>query len=336
LVTGLALIEQVFDTGRVGLIQSVPDDEIAAEFAAAWPDDDGAGPPVRVPVPVAGMANRGPVGRRRAGDPRDLTEAAERVRPVSLATDQRLPVLPALENLLPDGLGRGTTVMVGAMSLALALAAAPTAAGSWVACVGLPGLGLVSAAEAGVALERFAVVSAPPPDVWGTVVAALIGAFDIVLLGPAPRVGLAETRRLAARARERGAVLVQVDSVAGRGAGEASRSVSGLGFDLRFAVVESQWHGLGAGHGHLRARRLRVEVTGRRQATRPRRADLWFFDADGRITAAGPGEHSASCEVFAGSDADRMAEAHENALAHRAGVPVTVEPDALPVWSDAG
>ena len=92
---------------------------------------------------------------------------AERVRPVTLAREQRLPVLGPLEPLLPDGgLRRGITVSVGsapgiggATSLALALAAGPSISGSWVAAVGVPSLGLAAAAELGIDLERFVLVA---------------------------------------------------------------------------------------------------------------------------------------------------------------------------------
>ncbi|HEY9555767.1 MAG TPA: hypothetical protein VIR58_03470, partial [Acidimicrobiales bacterium] len=46
-----------------------------------------------------------------------LDALAERVRPVTLTREQRLPVLPALEGLLPgEGLRRGSTVGVGAVA----------------------------------------------------------------------------------------------------------------------------------------------------------------------------------------------------------------------------
>ncbi|HEX8805212.1 MAG TPA: hypothetical protein VF743_13490, partial [Acidimicrobiales bacterium] len=74
-----------------------------------------------------------------------LGELAERVRPAALARDRLLPALPPLQPLLPGGaLRRGTVVAVdagpgagGTTSLALALAAGPSQAGSWVAVVGL-------------------------------------------------------------------------------------------------------------------------------------------------------------------------------------------------------
>src|SRR5687768_4698370 len=93
---------------------------------------------------------------------------AERIRPVALAEEHLLAVLPALGALLPEeGLRRGTTVAVGGSgattSLGLALAAGASRAGSWVAGVGLASLGVIAAAELGLALERFALVAAPPP-----------------------------------------------------------------------------------------------------------------------------------------------------------------------------
>ena len=121
----------------------------------------------------------GPSTDRPAG----LAEVARRVSPTVLAVDRTLPVAPALAGLLPGGLRRGTTVGisgVGARSLALALLSAATVTGSWAAVVGDRDLGLASAAEAGVDLQRLAVVDPPPPGVWGEVIAALVAALDLV------------------------------------------------------------------------------------------------------------------------------------------------------------
>ena len=192
----------------------------------------------------------------------DLREIAGRAAPVSLAADQVLPVAPVLRHLLPHGLRRGTVVVVrGSTSLALALAAGASAAGSWGAAVGMPSLGAVAAAETGVALDRFALVPSVPADQWSTVVAALVDAIDVVLLAPPPRMRAGDGRRLAARARERGAVIVSVS-----GWSEAP--------DLRLTVEGMRWDGIGAGHGHLRERRLRVVVDGRRALARARRAEV--------------------------------------------------------------
>jgi hypothetical protein len=213
----------------------------------------------------------------------DLGVLAERIRPVTLAREQRLPLLPALEPLLPGaGLRRGATIAIrtaagtdGATSLALALVAEASRAGSWVAAVGLPSLGLAAADELGVALERFVLVAAPERDAWGGVVAALVDGFDLLLLHAGrTAVRTADARRLIARARERGAVLVQL------GAGWPD------GADVTLEVTRSRWEGLDAGHGHLQARKVRVVGGGRGEASRPRRADLWLPGPDGEVLQA--------------------------------------------------
>jgi hypothetical protein len=143
--------------------------------------------------------------------------------------------------------------------LALSIVAGPSQAGAWCATVGIASLGLAAAAEAGIALERFPMV-ADPGDEWATVTAALLDAFDVVLLGAPKRTNTGSTRRLAARARERGAVLV----VAG----------DWPGADVRLSVARSTWEGLGDGHGHLRRHRLEVVGTGRRAAAKERRVEI--------------------------------------------------------------
>jgi hypothetical protein len=212
---------------------------------------------------------------------------AERVRPVTLAGEQTLPVLEALVGLLPGGaLRRGSTVSVegeAATTLALSLAAGPSGAGSWVAAVGLPSLGLAAAAEVGLVLERVVLVEQPPRSAWGSVIAALVGAFDVVLLGAPHRVVGSDARRLIARSRERGSVLVILERTV---PGGTSRP-GGLEVDLRLRSGAVRWEGLGWGHGRLRARRVTVEVSGRRSANRPRQVTLWLPGSDGEIAVAG-------------------------------------------------
>jgi hypothetical protein len=194
----------------------------------------------------------------------------------TLAGERLLPVVPALRPLLPGrGLRRGVTVTVSrSAALALALVAGASAAGSWVAAVGLPDLGIVAAAETGLALERLALVPAPGARAWPAVVAALLDAVDVVLVRSPARLPAAQARRLAARARERGAVLVPL--------GAWSEPA-----DLRLAVTSSAWQGLGQGHGRLQARRVEVLVAGRGAATRERRVLLWLPSPDGTIAPAG-------------------------------------------------
>jgi hypothetical protein len=191
--------------------------------------------------------------------------------------ERPLPVLPPLAPLLPHGgLRRGSTVVVQeSPALLLALLAGPSQAGSWCAVVGMPALGLVAAAEVGVALDRLPLVPAPGAD-WATVTAALLDALDLVVVAPArSRVRDGDARRLAARARQRGSVLVPFGVRAG----------GWEGADLWLTVGDARWEGLGAGHGHLRARLAEVHSAGRGSAARPRHARLWLPAADGGIAA---------------------------------------------------
>ena len=207
----------------------------------------------------------------------------DRVRPLAGAGERTLPVPEPLATLLPHGgLPRGATVAtagVAATSLALALAGPVTAAGSWVAVVGLDQLGLLAAAELGVDLERLLLVVDPGPQAWPSTVASLLDAVEVVLVAAPQRVSVSVQRRLTSRARERGSVLLQVG---GPTSGWAQAP------DLVVAATQGSWSGLGLGHGHLRARRLEVAVTGRRGADRPRRGQLWLPGPDGRIAPVQP------------------------------------------------
>jgi hypothetical protein len=263
-VTGTALAsdEQVFDHGAVARAEELARDPVPGDRADERPH-------------APGQAASG------------VTELAERVRPTDLARDRQLPVLAAFDGLLPaSGLRRGTTVAVdarpgvaGATSLALAVAAGASQAGSWVAAVGLGSLGLVAASELGVAFERLVLVADPGRERagWASVVAALVDGFDVVLVAAEGRLRPADARRLVARVRERGAVLV---AVGGELPGE--RSV------LRLTVTSSRWEGLGAGWGHLRGRRVTVESGGRGEASRGRRAELWLPGPEGTAAAVEP------------------------------------------------
>jgi hypothetical protein len=227
----------------------------------------------------------------RVGKDAALEVLGERIRPTTLAREQVLPVPEPFEALLPwTGLRRGSTVSVtaagvgGSTSLALALVAAASQAGSWTAAVGLPSLGLVAADEAGVALERLVLVAPPERATWGGVVAALVDGFDVLLLH-ATRGGVrqVDARKLVARARERGTVLVQL------GSGWEAEA------DLALRIVEARWEGLDDGYGHLAARRVVLEATGRGAAARPRRAELWLPAADAPVAVVEP-ERQADAE----------------------------------------
>jgi hypothetical protein len=200
---------------------------------------------------------------------------ASATAPRQLGADRVLPVLPELRELLPGrGLRRGATVgvgtrarpdrpawSVGTTSLLLALLAEASRAGSWCAVVGVPSLGAAAAAELGIALDRFALVPQPGPD-WATVVAALLEGVDIVVAAPPGPVTAAVTGRLAARARQRGSVLVAYGGWSG--------------VDVTLQAVRGVWQGLSRGRGRLTCRELTIAARGRGAAAIPREVRVWL------------------------------------------------------------
>lgn len=203
-----------------------------------------------------------------------VTRASELTR-LTPATgiDRMLPVPPVLHPVLP-GLRRGDTLAVtGASSLVLALLSKASADGAWCVVVGMPGFGGLAAAQAGVALERLALVPHPGVE-WPTVVATLLDGVDVVVVAPPGPVADPVRRRLSARARHRGSVLV----AHGRWSGT----------DLTLTAEHGAWEGLGTGHGRLRRRELTVTARGRGAATRPRRVRVSLPDPAGRLAAAPP------------------------------------------------
>lgn len=182
-----------------------------------------------------------------------------------------LPVCAELAGLFPaGGLRRGGTVAVrGATSLLFSLLAEATATGSWAAIVGMPDLGLCAAAELGVAVERLALVRYPGANL-PSVVAALLDGMDLVVVAPA---GLSDShaRRLSARARHRGAVLVA--------------SGPWPGADLELTVRAARWDGLGDGCGYLSARESHLRARGRGAAARPREVVAQLPAAGGGVGA---------------------------------------------------
>ncbi|GLZ30394.1 hypothetical protein Lesp02_25830 [Lentzea sp. NBRC 105346] len=177
------------------------------------------------------------------------------------ATGRVLPVRGELADLLPwGGLRRGSTVSVGgSTSLLLALLAGATATGCWAAVVGLPHIGVLAAAELGVAVHRLALVPRPGGDP-AAVVAALLDGIDLVAVEATRSLSPSLARRLSARARQRKAVLLAFGAWPGA--------------DVELQVVGSRWEGLGRGHGKLRDQALTVRASGRGAAARPRTVEL--------------------------------------------------------------
>ena len=190
---------------------------------------------------------------------------------LNAAPDERarvLPVHPELADLFPwGGLRRGSTVAVrGSTSLLLALLAEPTAAGSWAAVVGMPQLGVVAAAELGVAVDRLALI--PSVGSQGSaVVAALLDGIDLVVVTEGVRLTESHARRLSARARHRGSVLLPFGPWPGA--------------DLELTCEPAAWDGLDT--GYLTHRPVTIHTRGRGAAARGSRASLLLPGPGGSI-----------------------------------------------------
>lgn len=192
----------------------------------------------------------------------------EHVKPASELTRDRkgsapyLPVDERIRELLPGGgLRRGSIVGVaagtpGSMSLMITMLIETSKAGGWVAIAGLPTVGYVAADELGLVLARTAVVPELGHDP-ANLIGALVDGFDMVVISGA---GLAPAVRqqLAARARQRGSVIVPY-------------GMAWDGADVMLEAGPSQWDGVGEGAG----RRLTVVARGRGSGERPRTTEMW-------------------------------------------------------------
>ena len=222
------------------------------------------------------------------------------------ARERRLPVEEALAPLLPEGsIRRGTAIAVGghgSITLAVALAAEASRQGGWVAVVGIADLGVAALAERGVDLGRWALIDLPAATRDGSLTAnvlgAVVGGFDLVLLGPSIRVGGATARRLPARMREHGTSLICA-------LGASTDIVSGLQPEVRVMIEQTRWTGIDDGHGRLLARQAEVTVGGRGAASRPRRMLVWLPSTDGRVACADPARASAFHNSFADTEERR-------------------------------
>jgi hypothetical protein len=187
-----------------------------------------------------------------------------------------LPVADPFLPLLPDGgLARGRSIAcrgVAATSLTLAMAAAATEAGAWLAVVDVPWLGVEAAAELGIPLERLVRVEPAATDAtaWADLVAAVLDGFEIVVTRVPRRVNAGVLRRVQSRIQAREGVLLTVGDP------------GPLGVDVAMEVSTPVWEGVDEGAGHLRGRRVTVVSSGRR-IPRPRRAELWLPGPDGVV-----------------------------------------------------
>jgi len=181
-------------------------------------------------------------------------------QPVDEPLPQALPVASAVAQLIPgQSIAPGTVLnVIGSKMLEFQLLSAASQAGFWVAIVGDPNLGLVAVAEAGLALERVALVQDPGLQA-AAVIAALLEAMCVVV-GPEVVLRDSEKRRLAARARERGTVIVS--------------AIPWPGAHLVLRVAGKQWFGAQQGEQFLTHCLLAIERTGRGSAARPQQFEV--------------------------------------------------------------
>lgn len=212
--------------------------------------------------PSAVLPRRDEEGRAR------LRSAGSVVAPVSGAHERTLHVGGALGSLLPGGcLRRGTVIHLAGethSALQLALLAAATRSGEWAAVVE-PGeraadFAGLAALEAGVDLERCALVRGVSRERWAVVVGALLEGMAMVIAPVPAYARAADVRRLVARVRERRSVLI----VSGAWPGDVA---------LRLTAGQVVWHGLEPGEGLLRGCDRQIVVADK-GAPRGARVDL--------------------------------------------------------------
>lgn len=141
------------------------------------------------------------------------------------------------------------------------IAAATQQSAAWTAAIAMPDLGCLAAAEHGIDLKRLGLIPQPGAH-WPTVTAALIDGFDVVAIRPPSPLTAPEHRRLAARIRQRGALLVATTPWDNP--------------DVTLRVTHQQWHGLGQGTGRLKYRNVTLTIDGRSALTRSRQIELWL------------------------------------------------------------
>jgi len=170
----------------------------------------------------------------------------------AVSNTDHLPVPAAMLELFPDGgLARGSVLRIGgAFSVLFALAATAMGREGWSAFVGIPDAGLAAAAGMGLALQRVVVVPEPgaeAPDV----LAALVDGVDVVVLGSSAGLTGQDRRRLQARLRRRGAVLLTT------GTWEQP--------DVQITALSRSWYGVGQGDGLLRHGEVELQSRCRRR-----------------------------------------------------------------------
>lgn len=213
-------------------------------------------------MPAAALSAhpRGGSAAERVDEVRELQARIRAMQSTKLDT-RALETSPTVAGLLPGGsLKTGVAYTIhGSTSLAMALMAGPSQAGSWCGVVGVPTFGAEAARASGIDLERLALVPYPG-DQWMPVTAALADVLTVVLVRPPLPPSDAVASRLMARLRERGSTLIVLGDWPGS--------------EARLEVRRTEWSGLGTGHGHLRGREMTVAVAAKAGPSRHRRVQL--------------------------------------------------------------
>jgi hypothetical protein len=196
-----------------------------------------------------------------------------------LGARRHLPPTSALAPLFPNGLPEGATCAVrgsGATGLALGLAT-ELARDELLAAIGLPDLGLVAAAEAGICLDRLALCPSPG-RAWPEAAALALEGCALVLLAAPTACTTTVARRLSTRAQERRALLVLLHSPV------APAWSWPMSPDIVIEVSATAWHGTASGPGRLTERVAHVRTRGRR-AEPERETVLLLPDRTGHLAS---------------------------------------------------
>lgn len=265
-------LEHMFEHGGVSIASST--------LAAVAGDDDAFSAPAvgAGSGPASGSgpgSDPGSGPRSGSGEQARVQELQARIRSMqaSKLDSRSIPTHPAIAELLPGGaLQQGAAYSVDRSAMLLmTLLAAPSAAGTWCAVVGVPEFGVEAAQHFGVDLDRLVLVP-HPGDQWLAVTAAIADVVGVVVTRPPKRATDSNVARLSARLRQRGTTMLVLGSWPQT---EAMLSLS-----------HSEWHGIGSGHGNLQARQVTVTVTNR-MTGRPRSARLWLPDAGETVRRIG-------------------------------------------------
>ncbi len=197
------------------------------------------------------------------------------------AVSHPLQTLPALRPLVQ--LRTGASYAVDSPVLAMALMAGPSSAGAWCGVVGMPDFGVEAAAALGVDPDRTMLVPEPGED-WLNVAAAMIDVLSVVVVQPPGATGHGWTAGAGSAGQPASGGPAHVPVAAARVGADRPRRLASR--DARLRAVQTRWSGIGQGHGHLSARRVRV-VSGR-VGSASAEAELWLPDVDAQVRIVEP------------------------------------------------